>query len=72
LNESPERIEGILPQEVTEITGAIGVPQEYLPFAGGRCVTLTDARLVSVVKRWMELPEDIRKEVEARCLQPES
>lgn len=72
MNEHPDRVEGILLQEVTESTWAAGVPQEYLPFASGRRVTFTDAALVSVVKRWMDLPEHVRKEVEALCLQPVS
>jgi len=51
--------------------------QEYcrsirVSFTGGRRVTLTDAGLVSVVKRWIELPEHVRKEVEALCLHPAS
>ena len=71
MNENPDHIESILPQEVTESSAAVGVPQEYLPFAGVRRVTLTDAGLVSLVKRWMDLPEHIRKEAAARCLEPE-
>jgi hypothetical protein len=72
LNEHPTHIESIPAQQVTTCDGPVGVAQEYLPFTGGRRVTLTDAGLVSVVKSWLDLPESIRKEVEALCIQPVS
>lgn len=71
-NESPDQGQGDSPQEVTNATHAVGVSQEYLPFTGGRQVTFTDARLVSIVKRWADLPEELRNKVEALSLQPVS
>ena len=70
LNESPQAIQGELYKELTESTAAAGVPQECLPFTGGRRVTLTDARLVSVASRWGDLPETLRDQLQALSLPP--
>ena len=67
LNESPDRSQSESLHELLTSTEAVGVPQEYLPFTGGRRVTLTDARLVSIVKRWTELAETVRDRVDAFC-----
>lgn len=58
-------LQGEAPQQLTNRGGTAGVPQEYLPFTEGRRVTLTDVRLVSVVRLWMKLPDSVRDQIEA-------
>lgn len=46
MNESPDRGQSELPQDLTKGDKGSGVPQEYFSVAHGRCVTITDTRLV--------------------------
>ena len=34
-----------------------------------RCVTIADARLVSIAERWTELPHTLKRKLERLCLQ---
>ena len=65
LNESCDPNESDVAQQVAIHSSAAGVPQEYLPFIVERRLTLTDARLVSVVRRWMKLSDAVRDQIEA-------
>ena len=67
MNESPDRGQSEMPQELTKCDNVSGVPQEYFSVAGGRCVTFTDPRLVSLVKRWTELSDSVRDQAAALC-----
>ena len=71
-NESPLDTETSAFQGVTNEVTSPGVPQEYFDTAAGRCVTLTDARLVSLAKLWMKLPEHLKDSLEAICLHSDS
>ena len=68
-NESPQGTEVSVHKGVTNEAMSLGVRQEYFDTTAGRCVTLTDTRLVSVAKLWMELPELLKDRLEALCLQ---
>ena len=71
-NASPHATESQCTQRVTKVSTLPGVFQEYFSVAGGRCLAIPDARLVCIAERWLELPEAVREQVEALCLQPAS
>lgn len=64
LNETPARRKGQSREGVGSSPKPSGAPQERHPSTGWHQLTLEDPRLVSVVERWLTLPDSVRDELE--------